>query len=164
MSDTVADHKQITRIVITDERVIMQGHSWNKAACVALSASVQTFTRVAGALGLLAEPVEQNAETGFVDVRLVPALPARAALTGLVAAFHGIATQCPGTIEVADQRREGPTVAQLVPTDAPPDDDGRANGAFAASGQQPRLSIVGNPERKIVLPGLPGGQKIVRAG
>jgi hypothetical protein len=94
-----------TRVLLTDARVVMIGHSSNKAACIAISTAVQTFARIMAAQALLAEPVQMKPEEPRYDVLLVDAVEVRRAIAGLHAALVAIARECPGMLLVADNRK-----------------------------------------------------------
>ena len=94
-----------TKIVVTDSRVVVCGHSVNKAACVAVSVAIQTFAYTVAMLDMMACPVDRDETIPFYDVQLKESTESRAAIVGLMMAFRGIAETCPGALVLADNRR-----------------------------------------------------------
>jgi hypothetical protein len=85
------------------------GHSTNKAACVAITAAVQTFANIANQLCLLAKDgrLENGTEESepLYEVQLIPGEQTAAVLDGVVASFRGILSVVPGCLEIADARK-----------------------------------------------------------
>ncbi len=98
-----------SRIVVTDSRVLVVGHSGNQAACVAVTAAVQTFAAIAQKLGI-AESVTLNEEgpEPSYDVKLAAGDQAEKCIAGVMFAFYGIAKQAPGAILLNDSRVNAP--------------------------------------------------------
>lgn len=98
-----------TRVIVTSDRVLVIGHSVNKAACVAITAAVQTFANIANHLGLL--PVDGRLEMGtdesepLYELNLTPGEQTHAVLDGVIASFRGILSVVPGCLEIADARK-----------------------------------------------------------
>lgn len=125
-----------TQVIVTDSRVLMRGHAENKGACIALSAAIQTFAYVACNLGLLAASVEIDPVAGTADVRMIDDERSRGAISGLMAAFYGIASQVPGSVVLSDNRKQRPEPLRECD---PPSDDA---ASFALASERPRLSTV----------------------
>lgn len=88
----------ISRILVWDHRVTVIGHSANKAACVAISAAVQTGAAIARAF-MLAETVRlyNNAnEQPVYEIVLLEGDHSRRIIAGLMASFAGIAKTAEG--------------------------------------------------------------------
>jgi hypothetical protein len=129
---TVAE-QQVTKVVITDRDVIVYGHASNKAACVAISAAVQTFANVAGMLKLLDRAVDFEPEAPRYHVHLEDSLQARRAIVGLMAAFARIDKTCPGAMLFSDNRQKLDAAESLIAEGVMPPEDDRVNGGFAES-------------------------------
>lgn len=110
MSETATkpgEARAMTQIVVTDSRIIVAGHSWNKAACVAIAAIVQTTARIAAYQGLLAAPCElTEGDNPLYDIKFVEdSERARQIVAGFVASGVGLARTAPGTLLFSDNRR-----------------------------------------------------------
>lgn len=100
-----------TQIIITESRVCALKHSWNKAACVAVSVSMQTFAAIANKLGLVKSlEFKEEGEDVTYDVILNPEEDEHGAIpfiiSGVFVALKGIAKQSPNSIEVHDSRKK----------------------------------------------------------
>jgi hypothetical protein len=126
-----------TKVLVTDRDVIIIGHATNKAACVAVSASIQTFARVAGMLSLLSQPPQMDSEKPLYHVRLVDSLDGRKAIVGMMASLAGIAQQCPGQIVFSDNRRTLDAAQAIIDEGAPANEAGESAeaGSFAESAE-----------------------------
>jgi hypothetical protein len=115
----------ISRILVWDHRVMVVGHSANKAACVAISAAVQTAAAIARSF-VLVENVSlyNNANDEPVyDVQLLDCEHSRQLLAGLMASFAGIAKTAEGpnrprAMMVSDHRQRIPEKVEFGITDA----------------------------------------------
>lgn len=105
----------ISRILVWDHRVMVVGHSANKAACVAISAAVQTAAAIAKAQ-ILVERVDLYQNTNdepVYDVQLLDCDTSRRIVAGLMASFAGIAKTAdsptrPRSMLVSDHRTQIP--------------------------------------------------------
>lgn len=101
---TAADRR--TMIVVTSQRIVVSGHSSNKAACIAVTAAVQTAARIANRLGVLEEaPRLEEGEKPLYDVYMRACEQTDAVVAGAFDAFEGIESVVPGSLEIQDVRK-----------------------------------------------------------
>lgn len=98
------EHPQ-TRVVLSAERVVVIGHSENRAACVAITAAVQAFAAIAKALGEVKNvELDEKGKEPVYDVVLRGGPTSTACINGLLATFMGISKQAPGSLVISDGR------------------------------------------------------------
>jgi hypothetical protein len=149
LAAVLAEPSDCTKIIVTDRDVIVHGHSKNKAACVAVSAAIQTFAYVAGMLSLLDQPPDFDPAVPRYRVHLEDSLSARKAIVGLVSAFAGIGKNATGSLLFADNRRTFDAAQAIIDEGAMPPEDDRVNGGFAEAVEQRVES-----DQRIVIPSL----------
>ena len=105
----------VSRILVWDHRVIAVGHSQNKAACVAISAAIQTAAAIGRSLRCvdLVEMYKSTHDEPVYDVVFTAGQRARRIIAGLVATFAGIAKTADGdqpgsAMEFCDHRKKIP--------------------------------------------------------
>lgn len=102
-----------THVLLYDSRVLVVGHSANKAACVAISAAVQTCAAIARSLRCVksVDLFENENKEAVYDIQFAEGQRARRIIAGLAASFAGISrtSKNPETGEEAlllsDQRK-----------------------------------------------------------
>lgn len=100
-----SDKKMKTRVVLSESRVVAIGHSANRAACVAISAAVQTLAAIAKNLGCAEEvSLEQGLEPIYT-IQFQAGELASACIEGFVVSLAGIEQTAPGSLEVHDARK-----------------------------------------------------------
>lgn len=143
-------HDPKIQVVVTDARVFVSSHCWNTAACISVTATVQTVARVLAFQALLTAPVElTQGDRPTYDIQYKPELLARQAIAGLVSSLAGISRTHPDTIMFSDNRQ---TTDVEVPLPPSMDDSGRddlASGSFAESAPVRHLMMDGTPVRLI---------------
>lgn len=84
-----------SHILIFDNRVIVIGHSKNRAACVAISAAVQTCAAIGRALRAVqsVELYQSTNDQPVYDIVFAMGQRSRRIIAGLVASFAGIARE-----------------------------------------------------------------------
>lgn len=85
----------VSRVLVWDHRVMVVGHSANKAACVAISAAIQTAAAIGRSLRCVArvELYQTTNEEPVYDVIFQEGQRARRIVAGVMASFAGIAKQ-----------------------------------------------------------------------
>lgn len=100
--------QQKTKVVLGDHFIVVAGHSWNRAVCVAMSVAIQTTQFIANKLDTVAR-VEWDHENNVNPTHavffeegneLVPHI-----ISGFFQATMGIAKQAPNSIELSDNRK-----------------------------------------------------------
>ena len=130
---------QQTKVVVTDARVLVVGHSESKAACIAVTTAVQTFGRILAVQGLLERRIQCNPEIPGYEISYKDSDLARQAVAGLLDAFSEIAKACPGSMVVSDSR----TVDFELPAPPPDDEIADESGSFCESLAAPALLVDG---------------------
>lgn len=106
----------VTRVLVWDHRVIVTGHSANKAACIAISAAVQTAAAIGRSIQCV-QSVELYAtdktQEPVYDIVFLPGRRSRKVIGGLMASFMGIAKTSEGdnpgsAMLVSDHRKIKP--------------------------------------------------------
>lgn len=96
-----------TRVLIGDAEIRCVGHSKNKAACVAISAVVQTTAGIGKELECVTEVVLDDSDRAqpIYSVNFVPGPVAVRVINGFVRAIAGIEKTAPGSLRVYDSRK-----------------------------------------------------------
>jgi hypothetical protein len=106
---TPPDTHPATRVLIGDTQIMCIGHSANKAACVAISAAIQTTAAIGKELECVTEVTLDDSDRSqpIYTIGFVPG-PVGARLTaGFLRSIAGIAQKAPGSVTVHDGRHEG---------------------------------------------------------
>lgn len=108
----------VTRVLVWDHRVLVVGHSANKAACVAISAAIQTAAAIGRSLRCIAkvELYKTTNEEPVYDVIFQEGQRARRVIAGVMASFAGIAQQSErgqvgSAMLLSDHRKHIPSAA-----------------------------------------------------
>lgn len=112
--------KPTTHILVWDHRIMVVGHTKNQAACVAISAAVQTIAAAAKALkcAMTVELYRSTKDQPVYDVVLVEGKRSRLLIAAVLSSLFGIAKTAGGSEKagmiLSDQRKNVPRGENLT--------------------------------------------------